>query len=133
MKKKSFICFILGFFVFTALYSKDSNYYFSSSLGKGGYAIIEYEGTVKEVNVAKEIEFAISHFKKEGRVQVCKKLTKLEMFLIQSALQEYDCLKNEVYSLFIYESENSKEALLLFVTINSDRNDYQWTGIQVFE
>ena len=92
-----------------------------------GYAVAEYIGTTKNINP--------SRFADEGELRVrstgvpiiryCQKLSKQEIFLLWSAINQWDYSENEIYAVTI---QQGKEILQLIVVVKGRGKGCDWYG-----
>lgn len=124
---KKAILFLFAIFFCNSFLNADK-YYYDYSIKKGGVASIEYYGTSKEINIEEEAkkEMLVWKYFEKTDCTICEKLTKLEKFLINSALDEYSIKNGEIYRILVKEDGNKKQLNIYIEIFNN--NHWTWYG-----
>lgn len=123
MKKK--ILVLIAFFALAVVEGAAEDHYYSNG-NYSGYASISYIGKNKEIDIVNDFDQVFSGFVKYFDTIEIEKLSNKDSFLINSALDEYDCKKGEVYFISISDDEYNYTKVFLIEIGNKD--SYYWVG-----
>lgn len=125
--KKAVVVLVIALFVATFASAQMLKSYYDWENGYSGKAYALYvntTNTVDPIDVASSVrEYSLTlglHY-----LRPAHKLSKQEYFLIKSALNEYNCSKNEIYYVTLVQG---REMLLLVVDI-IDSQFYNWCSV----
>lgn len=125
MKKK--ILVLIAFFALAVVEGAAEDHYYNNG-NYSGYASISYIGKNKEIDIVNDFD-QVFGFAKYYDTIIIEKLSNKDSFLINSALDEYDCKKGEVYAVWISDEYENNSKLFLIEIGNKD--SYYWVGATV--
>ncbi len=117
-------------------------HYYDKFSGFEGWAQVEFMGLNSELEKQGfSIAIIIDAMKEEARkagepvFSDCHELSKLETFLVWSALEEYDYEDGELYVIGITTEDPGRieKALCLFVKITDGGSNFVWDGLYIIE